>query len=231
MRNKLLLAILVFMLTGLVNAFAAIPTKSQIYPLNGTIVNTVQQVCNADVSSPVPSGVPSTIFKNEIVQATFVPEPTLGFNAWVASLTAKSIASPISQIGITQDPTSSAPFMLVETPIQWGQSIGQNTNIHSNAPYSTTPVLFINSHTNLTVLTTFTYSVSANNNNFKSGYALYSFSPGDTKWSRLAIYFNPLNSTTQAFTSAAALNGHTETKNFGGVNYNYDCSVTLHMTH
>ena len=122
MRNKLLLAILVFMLTGLVNAFAAIPTKSQIYPLNGTIVNTVQQVCNADVSSPVPSGVPSTFFKNEIVQATFVPEPTLGFTAWVSSLTTKSIASPVSQIGTTQDPTSSTPLMLVETPIQWGQS-------------------------------------------------------------------------------------------------------------
>jgi len=214
------------------NVFAA-TVKGAAYPISGTYNNMETQVCSADSLTILPAGYSTSYINSVTQQLVFTPDtivtgatPAAALTAWLASSTAlKALPKPSTLMNATQDPTALAGVNLVETPIQWGVMNNQQTFATTSGPY-TTPQVFGNSaYAAYFILTSYNYSVPANYNNVKTGYALYFIASGKTSWVKYSIYMSG-NTTTKATSgSYMAPNTTHVTIPTGGMatTYNYDC--------
>ena len=207
--------------------------KGSAYPISGTYNNMETQVCSADSSKILPAGYSTSYINSVAQQLVFTPDtistgasPSAALTTWLASTTAlKALPNPAALMNVTQDPTALTGVNLVETPIQWGVMNNQQTFATTSSPY-TTPQVFGNSaYSAYFILTSYNYSIPANYNNVKSGYALYFIASGKTSWVKYSMYMTG-NVTTKATSgSYMAPNTSHATITTGGVatTYNYDC--------
>lgn len=226
--NKFLLAPIFMVFAN--TAFSA-TVKSATAPLSGTYTFTNTESCTADINSGLPSIYASSYTKFKAGQRTFTPDtssyigatPIQGLNAW---LNLKGLPSLNSLINITQDPTTTAGVKLAETPVEWGAEKVQKTHGPLTEPYTTLPNLTTEAVSQYFVVTSFNYAVPANNNNIKTGYAVYMITAGEPSWNRVTVYLN-INSTSKLVTSASHINTNTNIISYtnGSVssNYTFDC--------
>ena len=176
------------------NAFAA-TVKSAIYPLNGTYTNHSINTCSASVS--VPSNMASSYTSHQVGIDTFTPDVTYSgsttlaaLNLWLASNALKGFVSPVPLFTANQDPTAAAGVKLSETPIEWGTDTSLAINATITSPFTGLPPLTNNPEIHYFVLTSYKYSVPANNNNVQTGYAFYQIKTGESNWRRILGFQN-----------------------------------------
>ena len=116
---------------------------------------------------------------------------------------------------------------LIETPIQWGSMSHVKSFLLYSSPLTTQPSFGTESGADYIFITSFNYSNPANTNNVKTGYALHSFSIGDTAWSVGYIYFN----TTSAGASfVTAIEQNTKLVTMGSTTTPFNCVSSMTMS-
>jgi len=245
MKLKYLLATLTLTWTISSNAFvivlndSSVSVKSPITPLNGIYVTTSTNFCTVDSANiPLPQANAPTSFNSVTVeQIQFTPDATNGgannaaaFAAWVNYLATKdsTISNPASALNKTQDPTTSSVLKLIETPIEWGIASGTGTETIFNTPISFKPIDNLKAKNKPAFITSFTYSLPANNINIPNGYALYAWSSSSNSWKRFVLYLSqPANVKSTSFVAHKI---DAEPGISGNVTYTYDCVHQMHST-
>ena len=218
------------------SAYAA-TVKSPTTPLNGTYLTSTTNFCTVDSTNIPPSGALTSYNSASVGQNSFTPDATssgattaAAFTAWVSSLATKipPVPSPASALNTIQDPTTTATSKLVETPVEWGVWAISNTEAFFNSPYSYKPTDSNNAGKAPFLITSFNYSLPANNNGIASGYAIYGWSKSANTWKRLVLYLN--QPTSVKSTSFVAHKIDTEQSNIGGGTFTFDCVLQTHAT-
>ena len=224
------------LLIGYPSAFAA-TVKSPLAPLNGTYLTSTTNFCTVDSTNIPPAGTLNSYNSASVGQNSFTPDATstgannaAAFAAWVSALATKvpPVPSPSSALNTTQDPTTTALLKLVETPVEWGVWAMTNTEAFFNTPYSYKPADSNNAGKAPFFITSFSYSLPANNNNITTGYAIYGWSQSANRWKRLVLYLNqPANIKSTSFVAHKI---DTEQSNIGSGTYTFDCVLQTQAT-
>ena len=236
---KKLTLILAMLLSNV--AFAATYT-SGLVPINNTYNFEVDSKCAVDASYASALPALTTQSLTTIGYANFAPDITHTstvssadaynkFISYITSLTTYTpkITAPLLSQAI--DPTNTT-LKLIETPIQWGVLKQRTVENDVTGPYTSTPTPYNYNETGFLIITKFTYSNSALNSGFTTGYAGYYWNNNDIKWNALNVFPNAF-STTPTLTSSTnilILTADHDQINIGSQGYPTNCSTKAKMT-
>ena len=211
--------------------------KSPVTPLNGNYLTSTTNFCTVDSTNIPPTGALTSYNSASVGQNSFTPDATYSganntaaFSAWVSYLATKvpAVPSPSPALNSTQDPTTTSVLKLTETPIEWGVWTMTHTEAFFNTPYSFKPTDSNNAGKAPFFITSYSYSLPANNNNISTGYALYGWSNSANTWKRLVLYLNqPANVKSTTFVAHKI---DAEQSNLGSGIYTFDCVLQMQAT-
>jgi len=236
---KKLTLLLALLLSNVANA-ATYP--SGIVPINGTYNFEIDSKCSVDAVYATALPALTTQNLTSIGYVNFTPDTTHtssvsstdAYNKLIDYLTSLTTYSPkitAPVLSQTIDPTNTT-LKLIETPIQWGVMKQSNMASDATGPYTVMPTPYNYNETGFLIITKFTYSNSALNSGFTTGYAGYYWNNGNNKWNNLSVFPNAFTTTPTASSSTniLILTADHDQINIGSQGYPTNCTTKAKMT-